>query len=392
MKLLVFSDTHFGFGSGTERETEAFDCVQEALRQHVDAVLIAGDLFDGKTPSSEILAKTMESLLPTVFSNQTARVTEGIQKDLATVPQLAFLGTPVITIAGNHERRAKGLLNPVQLLERAGFVFHLHGNALVLEKNSERVVIHGLSGLPNHLAPAVFKEWNPKPLPDAFNILLFHQTLTPLFFAPNGFAMDQLPPGFDLYLCGDIHEAKQATFDGKPLLVPGSVIHTQLGKDARERKKYWIIETQGKDCTIEPHEFEEQRDFYLIEDNVEAQLALLAAQKHTKKPLVRVKLPKNHPLPMQRLKEQYQEQFLLSFRHTEGKPIEETGVSLDDQRLSVQQLGKALLTAHFEKGMLDTDRAHQLFELLAEGKTEQAVQLLEQTGIRRTDLKEQTKG
>src|SRR3989338_5533085 len=148
MRILILSDTHFGYGSGTERERDAFDAARSAVAEPADLVLLAGDVFDMRVPSPETFAAALELLVPLKLAHQPdagSGLRQGVAKLAAApkeLPALARMGIPVIAVAGNHERRAKGLVNPVEALERAGLLVHLHGQAATIQKGEEKVVIH----------------------------------------------------------------------------------------------------------------------------------------------------------------------------------------------------------------------------------------------------------
>jgi len=61
MKLVVFSDAHLGFGYGTELFDDPFNALNEIIDQNKDAdgFIIAGDLFDSRTPKQEVFARAM---------------------------------------------------------------------------------------------------------------------------------------------------------------------------------------------------------------------------------------------------------------------------------------------------------------------------------------------
>ncbi len=64
MKIAILSDLHFGFGAGTERETDAYDAAEEMIRKSLncDVILIAGDMFDTRVPRTEDLVRSMQFL------------------------------------------------------------------------------------------------------------------------------------------------------------------------------------------------------------------------------------------------------------------------------------------------------------------------------------------
>ncbi|NIQ17993.1 MAG: hypothetical protein GTN43_04250, partial [Candidatus Aenigmarchaeota archaeon] len=75
------------------------------------------------------------------------KLVKGIEKDISKISEIALMGIPIVAIHGTHERRTKGLLNPVEALEKAGFLIYLHCNGVIFKKGSERVAVHGMSGV-----------------------------------------------------------------------------------------------------------------------------------------------------------------------------------------------------------------------------------------------------
>jgi DNA repair exonuclease SbcCD nuclease subunit len=381
MKIAIFSDIHAGFGSGTERESDAFEALKEALNKSLDCdlILIAGDIFDTKKPSAETFSRTIELLLKPILSGKGAKLVKGIGKDVKKLPPLSTLGIPVIAIHGNHERRARGLVNPVQSIERVGFLIYLHCNGVVFEKEGERVAVQGMSAVPDQFAEDVLKQWDPKPLDECFNILMFHQILAG--FTPSKKALDvnQLPKGFDLYVSGDIHKPGKSSYDGRPLLVAGSLIPTQLEKNETEPKGVWKVDT--KSSKLEFLRLENQRRFYFLEfergerGEVEEKIKRLLEKEHDKKPIVRVKLKSDFEFDTE-LKTRFESDAIISFRK-EPKIKQAEVKGPEERKISVQELGKKLLEENLSRSGLDPKVFNSIFEFLSEKEDEKALNYLE---------------
>ncbi|MDO8625420.1 MAG: metallophosphoesterase, partial [Candidatus Diapherotrites archaeon] len=181
MRIGIFSDCHFGFAEGQERASDALDmavqAMQGVLEKGVDAVLLAGDLFDTNEPSPEAFAQAFEC-----FGFAAKKVNPGtsatkVSRD-STKRVFDFMGVPLLSIHGTHEHRPKGLVNALEVLETAGALVHIHANAVVLKSGDEQVVVQGLSGVPEKVAKEVLMQWNPKPIMGAFNILVLHQSFS----------------------------------------------------------------------------------------------------------------------------------------------------------------------------------------------------------------------
>ena len=132
MKVAIIGDMHLGAFPADERREDSFvqarEAIELALRENADLILLAGDIFDTRIPTQDILAKAMEIFyLPKkkypVFK-QEAEIESLNGKSEKEIPRSALYGIPVVAIHGNHDRRGKGLTNPVELLEKAGLLIH----------------------------------------------------------------------------------------------------------------------------------------------------------------------------------------------------------------------------------------------------------------------------
>jgi DNA repair exonuclease SbcCD nuclease subunit len=256
MKIGVISDTHFGFGYGSEIADDSFrqaeDAIDMAIAEGVDLILLPGDIFDSRIPRQEVWARALRILQkPLLAKKSDVSVERLINKD-GKVSQMALSGIPIVAIHGTHERRGTHSVNPVEMLEHGGYLIHLHCQGVVFEKNSERVCIYGFSGVPEQYARDALKEWNPKPLEDCKNILVIHQSLSEYIPSDEGscLSIGDLPKGFDLYINGHIHWS-DVREGKKRLLLPGSTIVTQQRKNEAEHKKgFYIVDTDGFKCSF----------------------------------------------------------------------------------------------------------------------------------------------
>ncbi|RLG19189.1 hypothetical protein DRN67_03420, partial [Candidatus Micrarchaeota archaeon] len=168
MKLAILSDFHFGYPRFYE---DSFNQAADAMRiacERADALLIPGDIFDSRTPPLDVIERAIK-----IFSIPQGRGWK--------VRIVGNEGTaPVVVIHGTHERRSRDFKNPVHILEAAGLAVDAHRAPVVLTLNGERIAVHGLGGVPEYLAKAAIDKRNYKPLKDAFNIFMFHQSLREL--------------------------------------------------------------------------------------------------------------------------------------------------------------------------------------------------------------------
>jgi len=393
MKLSIISDLHLGFASGTEREEDSFEAAQEAIEMSADcdAILVAGDIFDTRTPTTDTLIRAMQLFMKTNFWEGGARVSGGIGKDISGFSPLNLSGVPIVAIHGTHERRSKGLMNPVEGLEKAGFVIYLHCNGIVLEKNRERVCVQGLSGVPDQYAESVLSEWDPQPIEGAFNIFMLHQSVSPFLYSERMIDLEALPKGFDLYIAGHMHEPQQSTHSSSPFLIPGSTIQTQLNKESMQSRGFWILDTESR--SLDFRELGTQRKVYYrafenpepgeIESEIEGILEEIAdgrrlqtpsGQKDEKKPIIRIHLA-GKETDTSEIQNRFQDLAILSFK----KDFDDEAIptrTLEEHRLSVQDLGRKLLRENLEAAGLDPEKFESIFELILEKRNEQAQELL----------------
>ncbi len=376
MKIAILSDFHFGFGSGTEREEDPYEAVVEAMEKakECDLILFGGDIFDTRNPSTETFTRAVEILVKPVLSKGGAKLVRGVDKDVSKVSKIALMGIPVVAIHGTHERRTKGLLNPVQALEKAGFLVYLHCNGVVFEKNGERICIQGMSGVPDQYAESVLNNWNPKPIEGCFNIFILHQSITEFLYAPHTLDKKIIPKGFDLYVNGHIHEPKKSEHHGKPFLLTGSLIPTQLKEESTRPKGFWIMDTSNSETKWILLN-KQRKVYYKTFENpdfeaIEKELRKILSEEHIKKPMVRLNLKgKVKDTLTNEIESKFGEKLLVSFKR-EVRKEEVPTRTLEEHKLSVEEMGRKLLMENLEKSGLDPKFFEDIFELLVEGKTE----------------------
>lgn len=247
MKIGIVSDMHIGY----ERfEEDAYSQALEALSKAVemsDAIIIPGDVFDRRTPHPKVIADAIK-IFREVGERATlkAKVLEKKGGDGKMYTRL-----PIIAISGTHERTTIGSENALSLLGLAGLLIDTNEATVLLEKDGEKVAVYGLGGTSEELVKQKLKEIDPKPVEGAFSIFMFHQSIYELLpFSDDFLKYEDLPKGFDLYVDGHIHSRVEAEVHGKPFIIPGSTVLTQL-KDGEQGKKGFVI----YDTLSNKHEF-----------------------------------------------------------------------------------------------------------------------------------------
>ncbi len=239
MKIGIVSDTHFGY---RRWEGDALSQAKEAMLDAAgksDLILMPGDIFDTKIPRPETFHEAIKVFQATLNSKKWA-------VKCANLPGMP----PIAAIHGTHELRGRELVNPIQILQTINLITDVHNKTAIYELAGERVAITGLGGVPEDLAAAAIEKAGFAPHPNAFNIFVFHQSVSELMYAGGKsiMSLDDLPKGFDLYICGHLHKY-QTALDGK-LIIPGSTVLTQLKEEEAGDKGYVIFDTKTRE-----HEF-----------------------------------------------------------------------------------------------------------------------------------------
>ncbi len=294
MRIGIIGDTHFGFSFGTGRGEDSYREAERAisalLENSPDVVIFPGDVFDSAVPRQEVLAKTAELLVKS-FSKRRKNPSLGIR--ISEKPH-EFQGIPVLAIHGTHERRPKGLTNPLHVLAKAGVLGYFHAERAEITLGAENVSIFGIGGVPEEYFPEILKKLSPAPTEEAScNIFVFHQNVAPFIYGAEGITLSDLPKGFDYYVDGHIHWGflEKTVPEGKPVIFSGSTITTQVRKNESGMKKsVWIIDT-GKG-EIEEIKFPPVRETLLVDagSGKEAISILSELPIQKERPVLRLKI------------------------------------------------------------------------------------------------------
>jgi DNA repair exonuclease SbcCD nuclease subunit len=404
MRIAIASDFHIGFGKGTPREREPFEQAKQALElalsQKADLLLLPGDLFNDSIPSQEAWLD-MFRLFSVIRREKRPQESvkyskKGFSRDFL------FLHLPVVAIAGTHEFRSRDFKNALEVLQEAGCLVLLHAAKAGFEKNGEKVVVQGLSGVPEKKALDALKMWNPLPEKGALNILLLHQSVKE--FLPfdddmvASISLDDLPKGFDLVIDGHLHWSSDKHLASHRLLVPGSTIVTQMKRlESTKPKGIFVFDSEKKAAQFFP--LPEQRQFLYeklslkdasleqVRDAIEGAVSK-ALESASVKPLLKVKakgsLAKGlaqADLDLGPVREKFREKALLSI----DLDFEEADFHKRLEELRSKQLGNKSISAMgfeiLEKNLGETDfneafDVKRVFDLLEQGDIDRVVELL----------------
>ena len=283
------------------------------------------------------------------------------------------------------------MVNPIQTLEHAGFLVNSHSSAVVFEKDGEKVAIQGFGGVPEEYAKNALLSLEFKPIENAFNIFIFHQSIRELMqeVAP-GISLEDLPKGFDLYLCGHIHTRKKEKMpNGALLLIPGSTVITQLKKGEEAPKGFYIYDTLKREAEF--REIETRPFFYEEVKLKEASIKdinkiakeiieSILKKQNKKEPIIKLKLTgtlakglQSTNLDVQNLIDDFKGKAIIEvdkeFELTSLKEKIEKLRSLREQKLSVKEIGIETLKEKLKEYNFKMNiNAEDLFNLLSEEK------------------------
>lgn len=382
MKIAILSDLHFGYARFYE---DAFAQAGEAMKlacEKGDVVLVPGDLFDSRSPTPHTIDMALK-----VFSIPQKK------KWNAKVEGADNAAAPVFFIRGDHERPAsqqhgkdeKMTFNLVGILETAHLAIDTHKKPFIVEANGEKIAIQGLANVPHELARQAIESRNYKPVAGAFNVFMFHQTIRELLPDENAMGLEDLPAGFDLYVCGHLH-ANHAMNVGKArLLIPGSTVLTQMKKEEQGPKGIYVFDTATRKEEFLPIKC---RPFFYreiklagtslsdVQKECEKAVKEIVAKAGGEKPMIRLKLmgtltkgldSSNLAIDMN---EMHQHAFVEISKELEGSHGEKAALLRDirEQKVSVKDMGMAMLKKRLEERGAKVGDVEELFELLAEAK------------------------
>ena len=279
MKIAFVTDTHFGYRRFEQDAlSQGREAILSAARQ-ADLLILGGDNFDTPLPRMETLAE----------------VTKILREALEIFHSRGIAGTPIFAIHGNHDRRAKGFVHPTELLAQGGFAVNFHNKTVLYERNGERIAVSGMGSVPEDMAAEALLQIACKPVAGVFNLFVLHQSFQESDRSGNEelITFDDLPDGYDLYLCGHVH---QPSLKGK-VLNPGSTVVTQLREDEAGQRGWLLYDTQAREARFMPVKSRQLRYSVLevkearpeeIREAVEREAKRLLSSDESPLPLVKI--------------------------------------------------------------------------------------------------------
>lgn len=225
-KIAHIADTHLGYRQYglIEREEDFYEAfrniIDDIIKQDVDYVIHAGDLFEHSKPPVKALLEAQR----------------GFEK-------LKEHNIPVYAIAGNHDmmQRSKTTI-PQELFSNDNFhILSTKNYSVVLDDD---IYLAGLPFLGREYQKTVAKrlmkiQEESEKYP--YRILMLHGSIEKYFEIEPEFTLDMVPAGFNYYAMGHIHQKKEDRFKGGILSYPGSTER----KSKAEAKEYNDGRTKG---------------------------------------------------------------------------------------------------------------------------------------------------
>ncbi len=216
-RIAFLSDFHLGYPRFKE---DAYKQAKEAIKKAnelADLIIVGGDIFDRANPTLETLREGFE-----IFN---------------------AVDKPCIITHGNHERRAKGFANAVELLSKLKHVYYLHGETAII---NDKISITVLGSVPEDLAMVGIKQVVKREKENirATSFLVIHQSIAEFCLDPNSSltvdALLSLP--FTFVVCGHLHRNGQEC-NGR-IIFPGSTVVTQLKKEEESARGFFIYDVE----------------------------------------------------------------------------------------------------------------------------------------------------
>ena len=228
MQLLHISDTHLGKRQyGLEfREIDLYEVfnqlIELAIKEHVDAIIHTGDLFDINDPPNRAEYEAVKAL-----------------------KKLKNHNIPFIVIAGDHDSPKKSSSPyPQRLLEELDFIKFLSLDNIKYDIGD--VHIYGISHVPNLAKDALKQRLSALKPEGKKSILLLHQGLKEILPYEGAWQIEvgDLPKNFSYYAVGHFHTRRVMKLDG------GRILEIAGSPDIIREEEIEGYEKYGKGATL----------------------------------------------------------------------------------------------------------------------------------------------
>ncbi|KAH7912498.1 Metallo-dependent phosphatase-like protein [Hygrophoropsis aurantiaca] len=310
IKILLATDNHIGYLErdpirGQDSINTFKEILQLAVKNDVDFILLAGDLFHENRPSRDCLFQVIALLREYTMGDKPVQVellsdpNEG-KADGYNFPAINYedpnlnVGIPVFSIHGNHDdpqgAGPQGALCALDVLSASGLLNYMGkfdlplsdadaqntGIAIrpvLLRKGETHLGLYGVGNVKDQrmhfeLRSNRVRMYMPKNKDEWFNILLLHQNRVrhgPQESVPEGMFDDSV----NLVVWGHEHDCRivPEPVAGKPYYItqPGSSVATSLADGESMEKHVALLEIQGREFQLQPIPLRTVRPFVLEE-------------------------------------------------------------------------------------------------------------------------------
>ncbi|MCX6741631.1 MAG: DNA repair exonuclease [Candidatus Pacearchaeota archaeon] len=268
MKFAHLADIHLGGWRQPEMQALNLKAFQEAIgtciKEKVDFIIFAGDLFDTALPSIDTLKDAMSEF-----------------------KKINQAGIKCYIVSGSHDYSATGKTF-LDVIERAGFC----KNISCLEENQDKICVEvfednnilfvGLPGKKSSAEVDYFKKLlingRDKLDPNKLKIFVFHSTLTEAKPEGMGFVdsvdIKDLPEGFDYYAGGHLHlvfDQPKQSGQNASVVYPGPVFPNNIDElEKLSSGSFYILEAEGNKIIKKERRDIKIKDTLTLEVNVDS--------------------------------------------------------------------------------------------------------------------------
>ncbi|KAJ7594382.1 Metallo-dependent phosphatase-like protein [Mycena floridula] len=308
IRILLATDNHIGFMErdpirGQDSINTFQEILQLAVKNDVDFILLAGDLFHENKPSRDCLYKTMALLREYTMGDRPVQIellsdpedgkAEGFSFPAINYEDPNFnVGIPVFSIHGNHDdpqgAGSEGALCALDVLSVSGLMNYMGKvdlpatddeatytgiavKPVLLRKGNTLLGMYGIGNVKDQrmhfeLRSNRVRMFMPRDKENWFNILLLHQNRVkhgPQESVPEGMFDDSI----DLVVWGHEHDCRivpeLVAEKNYRITQPGSSVATSLADGEALPKHVALLEIQGKQFQMTPLPLRTVRPFVL---------------------------------------------------------------------------------------------------------------------------------
>lgn len=314
-RLLIATDTHLGYNElDPIRGQDSFNTFREILEcaraNHVDFVLLGGDLFHDNKPSRATLCKAVDILREFAFGEApiTFEIISDQTRNFPTTKTVNYedanhnVSLPIFSIHGNHDDATSSGSTSYSVMDV------LHGCALVnyfgkidrvdsiinypilITKGVTKLALYGMGNVRDERLHRTFEmegvKWE-KPQQDParwFNMCVVHQNRTRHSQTQRDYLPEKfLPPWLDMVIWGHEHEScpdPVDSADGQYVVIqPGSSVATSLSGGEAVEKKVVIMEIMSDQYRTVPIPLYTTRPFVMSDVRLSDELDPLDANQ-----------------------------------------------------------------------------------------------------------------